>query len=193
MKIKSADTTVAAPTGLMCCHCPLEADTRRLAAELAVAIRRLYLQRRKADKDFTAGIWLQGDLGAGKTTLARELLQSLGVKDRIKSPTYALLEEYRATATATADSVENSLIADLPLLHLDLYRLADAGELEYLGVPEALAGALTLIEWPQQGEGWLPTADLLIRIEEQASGRMFILQAQSATGEKLLENLSSCF
>lgn len=191
MKVESASNTEATAAKMLYYHCPLEADTRRLAAELAAAVRRLYLQRRKVDKDFTASIWLQGDLGAGKTTLARELLQSLGVKDRIKSPTYALLEEYKVTATAK--SVENSLIADLPLLHLDLYRLADAAELEYLGVPEILAGALTLIEWPQQGEGWLPTADLLIGIEEQVGGRMFIVQAQSATGEKLLENLSSCF
>jgi len=189
MKIETPSKTTIAPAALMCCHCPLEADTRRLAVELATAIRRLYLHRQENGKDFTASIWLQGDLGAGKTTLAREMLQSLGVKDRIKSPTYALLEEYRVAS----DPTENALMANLRLLHLDLYRLADAGELEYLGVPEILAGALTLIEWPQQGEGWLPTADVLIRIEEQTAGRMFILQAQSVTGEMLVENLSPCF
>lgn len=189
METETASKTIAAPAAMLCCHCPLEADTRRLALELGVAIRRVYIQRREANTDFTASIWLQGDLGAGKTTLARELLQSLGVKDRVKSPTYALLEEYRVAG----DTAENLLLTDLPLLHLDLYRLADAAELEYLGVPEILAGALTLIEWPQQGEGWLPRADLLIRIEERAGGRMFILQAQSVAGEILIENLSPCF
>ncbi|MBE9547996.1 MAG: tRNA (adenosine(37)-N6)-threonylcarbamoyltransferase complex ATPase subunit type 1 TsaE [Proteobacteria bacterium] len=176
-------------TVMVYCHCPLESDTRRLAAELAGSIRQLYLQQQASGEPFAASIWLQGDLGAGKTTLAREILQSLGVKGRIKSPTYALVEEYRVGKVAAA----GGLISDLPLIHLDLYRLAEPAELEYIGVPEILAGALALIEWPQQGEGWLPPADLLIRIEDQSGGRMFILQAQSKTGEKLTSSLSSCF
>lgn len=174
---------------IVCCHCPLESDTRRLAAELAGSIRQLYLQQQASGEPFAASIWLQGDLGAGKTTLTREILKSLGVKDRIKSPTYALVEEYRVGKAVAADG----LISGLSLLHLDLYRLAEPAELEYIGVPEILAGALALIEWPQQGEGWLPPADLLIRIEDQSGGRMFILQAQSIIGGKLISSLSSCF
>ena len=182
-------STATAPAELVCCHCPLESDTRRLAAELAGSIRQQYLRLQGSGEPFAASIWLQGDLGAGKTTLARELLQSLGVKERIKSPTYALIEEYRAVTSP----VDDGLLADLSLLHLDLYRLGDPAELEYIGVPEILAGALALIEWPQQGKGWLPVADLLIRIDDRAGGRMFILQAQTDTGGKLISSLSSCF
>ena len=171
------------------CHCPLESDTRRLAAELAASISSQYHRQQSLGQPFSACIWLQGDLGAGKTTLARELLQSLGVTERIKSPTYALIEEYRSNAGQSDDN----LLAELPLLHLDLYRLSDAEELEYIGVPEILAESLALIEWPQQGKGWLPEADLSIQIDDQASGRMFIVQAQTPMGEKLISLLSTRF
>jgi len=183
------EITGSVAAAMMCFHCPLESDTRRLAAELAGSIQQLYRQLQASGEQFEASIWLQGDLGAGKTTLAREILKSLGVEDRIKSPTYALIEEYHIDKTTAA----GSLLSELPLLHLDLYRLADPAELEYIGVPEILAGALALIEWPQQGEGWLPVADLLVRIEDQPGGRMFILQAQTITGKKLSSSLSSCF
>ncbi len=88
-------------------------------------------------------IHLAGELGAGKTTLARALLQALGVDERIKSPTYSLIESYR--------------VGELDIHHLDLYRIADAGELEWLGLDELWnPAALVLIEWPERAAGTLP-------------------------------------
>ncbi len=161
------------PGNLICWHCPLQSDTRRLAQALAASVVDVW---NNAGDKLTASIWLQGELGAGKTTLVRELLVALGVTGRIKSPTYSLVEEY-----------EGSLVDGLPLVHLDLYRLSAAEELEYIGVPEVLADALVLIEWPQQGQGYLPEPDLIIKIEDQPGGRMFMLQAQSEIGRKLTD------
>ncbi|HET6433031.1 tRNA (adenosine(37)-N6)-threonylcarbamoyltransferase complex ATPase subunit type 1 TsaE [Dyella sp.] len=120
---------------------------------------------------------LHGDLGAGKTTFARALLQSLGVRERIKSPTYSLVESYplsRGTAW-----------------HLDLYRIADADELEWLGI-EALGepDAVVLIEWPQHGAGALPRPDVEVRLEYLGSGRQVRLLARSVRGEHLLAQTS---
>jgi tRNA threonylcarbamoyladenosine biosynthesis protein TsaE len=85
--------------------------------------------------------------GAGKTSFARALLTTLGVGERVKSPTYSLVEGYEAQGR--------------PAWHLDLYRIADPGELEWLGL-DALAdpAALVLVEWPERGAGALPAADL---------------------------------
>ena len=91
-------------------------------------------------------VYLHGELGAGKTSFARALLGALGVGERIKSPTYSLVESYRAQGR--------------PAWHLDLYRIADPGELEWLGL-DALAdpAALVLVEWPERGRGALPAAN----------------------------------
>jgi tRNA threonylcarbamoyladenosine biosynthesis protein TsaE len=92
-------------------------------------------------------IYLTGELGAGKTTFARGFLRALGVADPIRSPTYTLLELYPGAA--------------LTGVHLDLFRVADPGELESLGLREwARPGHLWLIEWPERGAGRLPPADL---------------------------------
>lgn len=103
-------------------------------------------------------IWLRGDLGAGKTTFARALLVALGVGGRIKSPTYSLIESYQAGVLA--------------IHHLDLYRIADPGELEWLGLDD-LPGApgLFLIEWPERGGEALPAADLVLELAHAAHGR----------------------
>lgn len=118
-------------------------------------------------------IHLTGDLGAGKTTFARGLLVALGVGDRIKSPTYSLIESYRA--------------GTLDIHHLDLYRIADAGELEWLGLGDLWgAQALMLIEWPERGGSALPRADLSLELHHVGEKRALSAIGLSAAGEALV-------
>lgn len=119
-------------------------------------------------------VHLSGELGAGKTTFARALLQALGVGERVKSPTYSLIESYRA--------------GELDIHHLDLYRLADPGELEWLGVSELWdAAALVLIEWPERAAGAMPPADLVLRLAHSAAGRTLVAEAPTPRGAVGLE------
>lgn len=122
-------------------------------------------------------IYLHGDLGAGKTTLVRGFLRGLGHQGAVKSPTYTLMEPYQ--------------VGGRPLYHLDLYRLGDPGELEYLGIRDLLGqGAVLLVEWPERGSGELPPPDLLIDIEYLARGRRLRLTAPTDRGQKVLSILS---
>ncbi len=103
-------------------------------------------------------IHLEGDLGAGKTTFARALLRVLGVGERIKSPTYSLIESYEAAA--------------MRIHHLDLYRIADPDELEWLGLGDLAEGSsLLLVEWPKRGQGALPAADLVLQLSHAGEAR----------------------
>ena len=103
-------------------------------------------------------IHLEGELGAGKTTLSRALLRALGVQGAVKSPTYTLVEPYE--------------VAGLRVLHLDLYRLADPEELYGLGVlDEAPPAAWWLVEWPQRGGALLPAADVALRLQHLDGAR----------------------
>ncbi len=103
-------------------------------------------------------IWLEGDLGAGKTAFARALIHALGYKGRVKSPTYGLLEQYQ--------------LANLQVLHMDLYRIGDPGELEFLGVTDLLdEQTILLIEWPERGGGWIPKPDFIFRFAYAEQGR----------------------
>ena len=103
-------------------------------------------------------IWLDGDLGTGKTAFARALIQALGYKGRVKSPTYGLLEHYQLTS--------------LQVLHMDLYRISDPGELEFLGVEDLLdEQTILLVEWPDKGGAWLPRPDFIFRFTYADQGR----------------------
>ena len=120
---------------------------------------------------------LHGPLGAGKSSFARALLQALGVPGRIKSPTYSLVEPY-----------------DLPdgrrAWHLDLYRIADPDELQWLGV-DALgdADAVVLIEWPERGAGAVPPPDLDVWLDYEGTSRRALLRAATPRGVAVLQAL----
>lgn len=124
-----------------------------------------------------AVIYLQGELGAGKTTLVRGLLTHLGHHGAVRSPTYALVEIYQ---------VNNQQI-----VHVDLYRLRDPSEVENLGLRELVDGeTIMLIEWPQYGAGYLPAADLTVGLEYQGNARVASLQAATTRGQRVLSCLS---
>ncbi len=115
-------------------------------------------------------IYLQGDLGAGKTTFTRSVLRQLGYKKRVKSPTYGLLERY------TLEQIE--------LVHVDLYRIVQAGELEFLGLEDLYnPQTVFMIEWPERGAAWLRAADLTIRFSHaDASRELVFICHNPATG-----------
>jgi tRNA threonylcarbamoyladenosine biosynthesis protein TsaE len=126
-------------------------------------------------------IYLEGSLGAGKTTLARALIRGLGHGGRVPSPTYTLVEPY-----------------ELPwgrVLHLDLYRLADGAELQYLGLGDDLTGrTLLLVEWPRQGGDHLPPPDLELELSHagpspEGAGRRLRLAARTPAGAEVLARL----
>jgi tRNA threonylcarbamoyladenosine biosynthesis protein TsaE len=148
-----------------------EDDTRAFAARLAAhpVIGRAFIE-------------LHGDLGAGKTTLARHLLRALGVQGRVKSPTYTVLEPYEVPLRQAQDR-------GLQIWHFDFFRFNDPREWEDAGFRDIFAGpGLKLAEWPEKAAGLLPRADLIVRIEAQADeSRNVTLLAQTPLGRELLE------
>ena len=140
----------------------------------------LYLADEQAMSDFGARIarvtqghgliFLEGNLGMGKTTLSRGIIRGLGHVGAVKSPTFTLVEPYE--------------IGDIRAFHFDLYRLVDPEELEYLGIRDYFDDdAMCLIEWPQKGAGFLPKPDLTITISPQGTGRSLNILSQDSRGE----------
>lgn len=115
-----------------------------------------------------AAVYLQGDLGAGKSSLARGWLRALGVTGAVRSPTYTLVERYPLASGGEA-------------LHLDLYRIGDGGELEFLGLDDVDA-ALWLIEWPERGAESLVPPDLVVRLALEGEGRRAALEGRTPLG-----------
>jgi len=124
-----------------------------------------------------AVVLLHGDLGAGKSTLARALLRELGVQGTVRSPTYTLVERYPVPGGEA--------------WHLDLYRIGDAGELDFLGL-DGDEASLWLVEWPEHGRGSLPPADLELHLEQAGLGRRAHLVAASRAGRDWLVQLENC-
>jgi tRNA threonylcarbamoyladenosine biosynthesis protein TsaE len=121
-------------------------------------------------------IYLRGDLGAGKTTLVRGVLRTLGYAGRVKSPTYTLIEQYD--------------LAELKLRHFDLYRFRDAEEWEAAGFRDEFNGTnICLVEWPEQAAELLPAADLEIVFTIQTNSRTLDLYAHTNTGKQCLTTL----
>lgn len=146
---------------------PTPADTDALGAALAAAL----------PADARMMVHLEGDLGAGKSSIARALLRALGARGALRSPTYTLVERHPLRHGEAA--------------HLDLYRIADPDEIEYLGLDELEAQCrLWLVEWPARGEGRLPPPDLAVRLEVDGAGRRAALQAPSAAGRRWLHSLT---
>lgn len=150
-------------------HLPDESATNAFAALLAESMAAA-----------GAVIYLQGDLGAGKTTLVRGLLQAMGYTGRVVSPTYTLIEPYDLPSGQRA-------------YHLDLYRVADPEELVMLGLRDINPNLdLMLVEWPELVQEGLPDADLLLVLQDVQSGqgRQLELQARSARSTAWLECLA---
>jgi tRNA threonylcarbamoyladenosine biosynthesis protein TsaE len=137
-----------------------EEQTEALGARLARAVPAL---------DTPAIVYLQGDLGSGKTTFARGALRALGVTGTVRSPSYTLLERYETP--------------QLVAIHLDLYRLRHPDELESLGLRDVhRAGHLWLIEWPERGGERLPAADVSVALEAGVGEHRISIAAGSALG-----------
>lgn len=130
-----------------------------------------------ATRPARAAVHLHGDLGAGKSTLARAMLRALGVEGAIRSPTYTLVERYPMAAGGEA-------------WHMDLYRIGDPGELEFLGL-DADEATLWLVEWPERGGAAMPVPDLHIRLSIDGKGRRVELSGGSDIGHQWLARLAA--
>jgi tRNA threonylcarbamoyladenosine biosynthesis protein TsaE len=172
---------------------PDAADTDSLGAALAQAFQRGEAARTAPGRVAPGGaalgeaaaaapgagsavLYLHGELGTGKTTCARSLLRFLGVTGVIRSPTFTLIETYP--------------MSDLTCIHVDLYRLSGAAEVEELGLRDFLnARHLLLIEWPERGGNALPAADLELVLQYASRGRLATLGARTGFGEAWIKNL----
>ncbi len=121
-------------------------------------------------------IFLEGELGMGKTTLARGYIRHCGHDGAVKSPTYTLVEPYTLPAGT--------------LYHFDLYRLGDAEELEFMGIRDYFGeNSVCLVEWAERGLGVLPVADIVVSITREDSGRRLSLSAGTDQGKSVLQRL----
>lgn len=158
-----------------------EAATLEFGAELAAATFR---ESRAGDAvlegmgipHLGGMIYLQGDLGAGKTTLSRGFMRAFGYTGAVKSPTYTLVEPYEFKLCN--------------IYHFDLYRLADPEEVAYLGTDEYFVESnLCIVEWADKGAKWLPGADLVIDIADEGTGRRLTCQSLTEKGTLIAKRL----
>lgn len=152
----------------------------------AAVVQSFYLPDEQATLEFGAklaaaiepGLFvaLRGDLGSGKTTLARGILRGLGYQGRVKSPTYTLVEHYK--------------VSRLDLYHFDFYRFEDPGEFLEAGFQECFDGHnVCLVEWPERAQDLLPAADLEIAFTGEGGGRRVRVSTESELGKHCLAKL----
>ena len=153
----------------------------------AQRVAKAYQQQQIDNKSLV--IYLQGDLGVGKSFFSRAFIQFFLPEQKVKSPTYTIVESYQ--------------IAESTVHHFDLYRLSDPEELEYLAIRDLLtAPFIALVEWPQKGSGVLPNADVVMTLQhaneaeslldsDSFNTRAVTLSAYSTGGEKILSVLKS--
>jgi tRNA threonylcarbamoyladenosine biosynthesis protein TsaE len=150
------------------------ADTEAFGAKLAAAI----VAAGATASDALVVVYLTGDLGAGKTTLARGFLHAIGITEPIRSPTYTLLETYEA--------------GGLTIAHLDLYRLRDPEELEPLGLRDlARPSYVWLVEWAERGAGWLPPPDVEVRLVVATDGHHIEARGVSSFGAECASRIDA--
>lgn len=161
--------------------------------ELGEAIGSSLITASKENQTNSALVFFEGDLGAGKTTLCRGILQAFGHHGAVKSPTYTLVESYELDA----DELSTDKLNAIQVHHFDLYRLGDPEELEFIGIRDYLhPGNYCLVEWPNRGEGILPVPDLNISIgvaindrDIKTVGRNINIVAEAEKGESFLSEL----
>jgi tRNA threonylcarbamoyladenosine biosynthesis protein TsaE len=153
-----------------------EDDTRQFATRFAAQLSAL-------PTDASLFIELHGDLGAGKTTFVRHLLQVMGVTGRIKSPTYAIVEAY--------DDIKNALYQPIYLWHFDFYRFNDPLEWEEAGFRDIFASkGIKLAEWPEKAAAELPLADIaMIIVANMDETRVITVKAQTPAGQEIVAHL----
>jgi len=163
----------------------IDKNEERINGRLADEAATVDLGRRLAAVAIPAGggrdnqatvIHLHGELGAGKTTLARGILRGCGFDGPVKSPTYTLVEPYELKCGR--------------IYHFDLYRLSDPGEVEFLGTDEYFSGDnLCIFEWARRGGEAIPPADLEIELRGTGAQREFYCLARSAAGHEMVTKL----
>jgi tRNA threonylcarbamoyladenosine biosynthesis protein TsaE len=123
-------------------------------------------------------VFLKGDLGSGKTTLARGFIHAFDYKGHVKSPTYTLVEPYE--------------LSRFSIYHFDFYRLSDPLELEYMGVQDYFhALAICLVEWPERANDSLPLADIIIDIRFEGEARSVKLVGLSEAGHRIMNAMGN--
>ena len=160
-------------------YCRQEAETASLAQRLAASLIQYLLQNTNAHLNIS----LEGDLGAGKTTFARYLIQGMGYEGKVKSPTYTLCEPYPIQIDKTTFTAH----------HFDLYRMKDSLEWQEAGFGEYFdMPGFCLIEWPEKAEGTLPPFDMEIQLTAGAEDneRHILIEAKTANGMHILEALN---